>query len=65
MMPNYDYKCSICGRVQEVHHSIKADPIVACEICGCVAKRLISGGGYLELNGEGFYQNDYKKKEEK
>ena len=64
-MPTYDYKCVLCHAVKEVHHSIKADPIMVCEICGSIMKRLISGGAGFLWEGSGFFINDYKKKEEK
>ena len=64
-MPTYEYKCAVCNHIQEVRHSISKDPLIPCEICGCIAIRQISGGGMLDLKGSGFYQNDYKKKGKK
>ena len=61
-MPTYEYLCSVCGQVEEVRHSIKEDPYMACPICGCIMKRKIYGGGFIKFNGTGFYETDYKNK---
>ena len=59
----YDYKCTVCGHVQEEKHAITDNPVITCEVCGCVATRVISGGAGFLWQGEGFYINDYKKKD--
>ena len=64
-MPTYEYKCSVCNHIQEIRHAITKDPLIPCEICGCIAKRLISGGGLLEFNGKGFHCTDYPNKKGK
>ena len=33
-MPRYDYKCRECNRSFEAIHSIHADPLDVCRLCG-------------------------------
>jgi len=66
-MPTYEYKCSKCGVVFEIFHSIteparkklkKGDP----RPCSCNApiSRLIGTGGGIIFKGSGFYETDYR-----
>jgi len=65
-LPHYDFKCLVCGNVQEVKLPITSEvQEMPCEVCGCLAKRQIGKGGYLEFKGEGWYETDYKKKGKK
>jgi len=53
-MPAYDYKCDVCGTVQEVIHSIKSDPVIECPKCSqrdakIPMTRVISGGAGFNL----------------
>jgi predicted nucleic acid-binding Zn ribbon protein len=53
-MPTYDYKCEVCGTVQEIIHSIKSDPVIECPKCAksdikARMTRLISGGAGFNL----------------
>lgn len=61
-MPFYDYKCLVCNETIEIRHSITKDPVIPCPVCGCVMMRQISGGGFVDFKGHGFYETDYKKK---
>jgi putative FmdB family regulatory protein len=62
-MPNYDYKC-ICGYTEIIMHNIKVDLNPVCPKCGETMVKQISGGGLLKFKGPGFYQTDYKDKED-
>ena len=61
-MPTYDYKCTACDHQFEAFHSISADPLSECPICGGSVQRLIGGGTGLIFKGSGFYITDYKNK---
>jgi putative FmdB family regulatory protein len=60
-MAVYDYVCK-CGYEEEIHHSIKEDPVIKCKKCKKVMERSISGGAGVVFNGSGFYETDYKQK---
>ena len=64
-MPNYDYKCNDCQNVQQEFHGMKEMPKnLECSACqsGNLSK-IISGGLGVHFRGTGFYQTDYKRKE--
>ncbi len=45
------------------YQNMSEDPLRTCPACGGELVRLLSGGGGVIYKGEGFYVNDYKKKE--
>lgn len=51
-MPNYDYHCPNCGKVEERSHSIHASPQVAC-CCGVAMRRMI-GTSPIHFKGSGW-----------
>lgn len=57
-MPIYEYECSCCGKFEEIHMHI-SEKLERCPKCGKKVKLLISRGSF-QLNGSGFYCNDYK-----
>jgi len=61
-MPTYDYRCTACGHVFELFHSIKDDSVKLCPRCGSPAERVPSGGAGLLFRGSGFYITDYRSK---
>lgn len=62
-MPIYEYRCEQCGNVFEMLQKIDAPSVVDCRYCkDGKAKRILSPAGFI-LQGEGFYINDYVKKE--
>lgn len=63
-MPTYDYKCLECGRRFEVFQSMTDEPIANCDECGGAVKRLIGSGAGIIFKGSGFYETDYKKKDQ-
>jgi len=64
-MPTYDYRCPKCGNEFEAFQLITALSHANCPICGEPAKRMISTGIGVIFKGSGFYQTDYKQKDEK
>jgi putative FmdB family regulatory protein len=55
--------CRACDHRFEEFHSITADPVDTCPVCGKQqVTRLLSGGSGLIFKGSGFYITDYKKK---
>lgn len=62
-MPNYEYKCNDCEQHLTKFQNISEDPLTICPVCGGTLVRLLTGGGGVIYKGEGFYVNDYKKKE--
>lgn len=68
-MPRYDYKCPVCGNVEEHEHSIKEDPTIICEnkiperdniICGTEMKRVPCSTAF-KLKGLGWARDGYSK----
>lgn len=59
-MPKYDYKCGECGHIQEVTHSIKEDPSVACTKCDSEHTKRYIGNANMRVifKGTGFAIND-------
>ena len=66
-MPTYDYRCTQCGEVMEVIHSIHHSPEIRCPKCDAEMHRLISGGCGIIFKGtpgqSGFYSLDYGRQE--
>src|SRR5437899_7123846 len=61
-MPTYDYRCTKCGHVFELVHSIKDDTPRRCPKCRSKAERVPAGGAGLLFKGSGFYITDYRSK---
>lgn len=62
-MPNYEYKCKVCDKHLIKYQNMSDPAIKICPYCGGELVRLLSGGAGVIYKGEGFYVNDYKKKE--
>ncbi len=64
-MPIYEYKCEDCGSIFEHFQKITDKDLQSCKICnkGNI-KKLISSSGF-RLKGSGWYETDFKKKNEK
>ena len=60
-MPTYSYQCTKCQAVQEVYHSIGAEPEIRCGDCGAGTRRLMGSGAGILFRGTGFYETDYKR----
>lgn len=63
-MPTYDYRCTECGYQFEKFHKMTDEPVSICPECQGHVERLISSGSGLLFKGNGFYETDYKKKQE-
>ncbi len=61
-MPNYTYKCTVCGYEFNKIQSFSSEPLEKCPKCNKKVIRIISGGTGVIFKGSGFYENDYKKK---
>ncbi|MBI4846261.1 MAG: zinc ribbon domain-containing protein [Candidatus Omnitrophica bacterium] len=65
-MPTYDFKCSDCGHVFEVFQKMNDKPLAKCPKCKKKkARRMIGAGIGIIFKGSGFYETDYKRKENK
>jgi len=64
-MPTYGYECTHCGHRFERFHGISEKGKILCPLCGKEARRCITSVSGFILKGSGFYQTDYKNKEEK
>ncbi|WP_400168236.1 FmdB family zinc ribbon protein [Fidelibacter multiformis] len=62
-MPTYRYQCEKCGKISEVFQKMSDPPLKRCQECGGKLVRLLSPGAGFILKGEGFYVNDYRKKD--
>ena len=64
-MPTYSYVCDACGHRFDEMHSMTADPLKICRVCGQEQlRRVITGGAGLIFKGSGFYVTDYARKKE-
>ncbi|MBU4304067.1 MAG: zinc ribbon domain-containing protein [Candidatus Omnitrophica bacterium] len=65
-MPTYDYKCAKCAYEFELFQQMTDKPVKKCPQCGKnKAQRLIGCGSGIIFKGSGFYETDYKRKENK
>ncbi|HVK17354.1 MAG TPA: zinc ribbon domain-containing protein [Fimbriiglobus sp.] len=64
-MPTYDYNCDGCGHEFEEWQSFKDDPLTKCPLCKKnKLRRLFGGGAAIIFKGSGFYETDYRRKDE-
>lgn len=64
-MPTYEYACEGCEHRFEEWQSFKDEPLKTCPECKKKKlKRLISGGAAIIFKGSGFYETDYRQKDE-
>ena len=62
-MPNYTYKCKHCNiTIHRLSKYTQKPP--KCKKCGQSMVKIFEGVGF-DLRGGGFYENDYKKKNER
>jgi len=64
-VPTYEYECSKCGKRFDLFQSMSDEHIKECKYCQGPVKRLIGSGGGIIFKGSGFYETDYKRKDEK
>lgn len=64
-MPTYDYKCTSCGKEQELFLPMQEATkrlLKPCTECtNNILEKQISGTPEVKFIGPGFYVNDYKK----
>lgn len=58
-MPLYEYRCTKCNHVFEVHHDVGASP-GPCPVCGGEPRRIFTSVGLI-FKGSGFYTTDNRK----
>src|SRR5579885_1166967 len=64
-MPTYDYQCDGCGHEFEEWQSFKDEPLTTCPQCKKrKLRRLFGGGAAIIFKGSGFYETDYRRKDE-
>jgi putative FmdB family regulatory protein len=64
-MPTYDYSCEGCGHEFEEWQSFKDDPLTKCPACKKnKLRRLFGGGAAIIFKGSGFYETDYRRKDD-
>jgi putative FmdB family regulatory protein len=64
-MPTYEYACDACEHHFEEWQSFKDDVLTTCPKCKKKKlRRLISGGAAIIFKGSGFYETDYRQKDE-
>jgi putative FmdB family regulatory protein len=64
-MPIYEYRCAACGHHLEALQKMSEAPLRKCPECGkSQLKRLVSASRF-RLKGSGWYETDFKDKNEK
>ncbi len=64
-MPTYEYECEGCGHTFEEFQSMSAATLKNCPKCRQdKLQRLIGAGAGIIFKGSGFYETDYKRKEQ-
>lgn len=58
-MPVYEYRCTVCNNVFEVHHHVGGTP-GPCPVCGGAPRRIFTSVGVI-FKGSGFHTTDYRK----
>lgn len=64
-MPTYEYECGNCGHSFEEFQAMSDKPLRKCPSCSKLKLvRLIGSGAGIIFKGSGFYETDYKRKEQ-
>lgn len=64
-MPTYEYECDACGYTFEEFQAMSAQPLKKCPKCAKnKLTRLIGAGAGIIFKGSGFYETDYKRKDQ-
>ena len=64
-MPIYEYKCQNCEHYFEVLQRISEEPLSTCPECKKNALRKLVSAPNFRLKGEGWYETDFKKDNQK
>lgn len=57
-MPLFDYRCTVCGKVEEVLQKCVKDGEVFCWECNKPMMRMVSGSNF-QLKGSGWAKDNY------
>lgn len=64
-MPTYEYECGACGHEFEEFQYMSDAPLKKCPSCKKnKLQRLIGAGAGIIFKGSGFYETDYKRKDQ-
>lgn len=64
-MPTYEYECESCGHTFEKFQYMSEKSLRKCPECSKLKlRRLIGAGAGIIFKGTGFYETDYKRKDE-
>ncbi len=64
-MPTYEYECENCGHAFEEFQYMSDKPLRKCPKCAKMKlQRLIGAGAGIIFKGSGFYETDYKRKDQ-
>ena len=61
-MPIYEYQCKECGII-EVLQNMNDRPLKKCPHCNSRVRKRISSGFGIIFKGNGFFETDYKRKQ--
>jgi putative FmdB family regulatory protein len=64
-MPIYEYRCNACGHDLEVLQKMSDAPLRKCPDCGKSQLRRLVSASRFRLKGSGWYETDFKNKDEK
>ena len=64
-MPIYEYACKSCDHSLDALQKISDEPLVECPACGEPALRKLLSAPRFRLKGEGWYETDFKKDNQK
>ena len=64
-MPIYEYACKKCDHSLDALQKMSDDPLVDCPECGEPALRKLLSAPRFRLKGEGWYETDFKKGNQK
>jgi putative FmdB family regulatory protein len=63
-MPIYEYRCGACGHHVEALQKMSEGPLRKCPDCGKSQLRRLMSAPQFRLKGEGWYETDFKNKNE-
>jgi putative FmdB family regulatory protein len=63
-MPIYEYRCGACGHHVEALQKMSEAPLRKCPDCGKSQLRRLVSAPQFRLKGEGWYETDFKNKNE-
>ena len=64
-MPIYEYQCKECGHVFDALQKMSDDPLTDCPDCGQASLRKMVSAPNFRLKGGGWYETDFKDKNQR